>query len=579
MGTFFGIILDILSILGIIVFGSFIVVVIADLILCMFDDHEGIIFRRNKKNDSKEQRSETNSTINKDEIVVYSSQNNPNGNIKEEKKQEIVDGAVVQEIDYDKAIEEQKALSSKNNGNKIESTSESKKVNVEEKKEEDMFWNVEEDKEFTKLLDDVIAEAKDSDKKVQEVVTIEENRQDDETKKELEELKALKEEQQKEIEEIRKLKEDFAREKEEQLELLKQNLNKAKEEEIERIRQEAILEQEKLEQEKIKLEQEKAKLEEDQIKEVEIPAEKEQIIKETIIKDEEEINKLKYKNLLRMNNRLTRIIRDTEKLKIQKQKEQDKINLEKQKLLEKEQEQKLREQERLQEIQRKNREKLIKQSEALRLKNEISKKLSEVSKKAGKYKLDNKTVKIVKDVEPDHQIIEEVVTTVEETIPGTDTVIKTVEKEPLKASPKPIFAKEYYEQKLIELDNELKEAEKELRINKSEYIPLTRIHKSYVRDSEKLRKKEIQVAKQKVALYGVNSTKIDPAKKAKLDENLQTLAELKDSVEHCEEVIKKNKDRYPVLEKNNKLINKQIERINDDIKVCEKAISYYNKKK
>ena len=129
----------------------------------------------------------------------------------------------------------------------------------------------------------------------------------------------------------------------------------------------------------------------------------------------------------------------------------------------------------------------------------------------------------------------------------------------------------------LDLEAELKETEKDLRVNKSEYLPLTRIHKAYVRDGEKLRKKEMQVAKQKVALYGVNSSKINPDKKAKLDENLASLAELKDSVAHCEEVIKKNKDRYPVLEKNNKLITKQIDRINEDIKVCEKAISYYNK--
>ena len=132
--------------------------------------------------------------------------------------------------------------------------------------------------------------------------------------------------------------------------------------------------------------------------------------------------------------------------------------------------------------------------------------------------------------------------------------------------------------KLLELEEELKEAEKELRANKAEYIPLTRIHKAYVRDGEKLRKKEMQVAKQKVALYGVNSKNVDPAKKAKLDENLQALAELKDSVLHCEEIIKKNKDRYPVIEKNYNLINKHIERINDDMKVCRKALDYYNKK-
>jgi len=153
-----------------------------------------------------------------------------------------------------------------------------------------------------------------------------------------------------------------------------------------------------------------------------------------------------------------------------------------------------------------------------------------------------------------------------------------VDKAPLKATVKPVFAKEYYEDKIAELEEELKEAEKELRANKAEYIPLTRIYKAYERDSEKLRKKEMQVAKQKVALYGVNSKSVDPTKKEKLDENLRVLAELKDSVQHCEEVIKKNKDRFPIIEKNNKLITKQIERINDDIKVCEKAIEYYNKK-
>ena len=147
----------------------------------------------------------------------------------------------------------------------------------------------------------------------------------------------------------------------------------------------------------------------------------------------------------------------------------------------------------------------------------------------------------------------------------------------MKSTSKPLFDKEYYELKLQELEEELRETEKELRINKAEYIPLTRIHKAYARDSEKLRKKEMQVAKQKVALYGVNSRNVDPAKKEKLDENLQALAELKDSVQHCEEIIKKNKDRYPVIEKNNKLINKQLQRINDDIKVCEKALEYYKK--
>ena len=571
MGTVINVILDILAILAIIVFGSFIVVVVADLILCCFDDHEGIIFRRKKKTESKTETIEED-TVKKDDIVVYSNQTNPNGTISKEQKVDTVDGEVVTEIDFDKAVEEQQALSRKKG---VETPKpmpapapapKPKKV----EKDEDLFWNVEDDEEFTTLLDDVIKEAKGGDKKQKEEK--EETKVDDATQKELEELRALEEQQQKEIEEFKKMKEDFAREKEEQLAMFKDNLDKAKEEELEKLKQEAIKEQEKLEAEKQKLESE-------QVKEVVVDGGKEEIVKETIIKDEEELNKLKYKNLMRMNSRLGRIIRDAERLQSQKQKEKEKQEAERQRLIALEQEEKIKEQEKRLEIQKKNQEMLLKQTEALRKKNEINRKLNEVSKRAGKYKLDNAIVRVSKEpANTHHEVVEEVVTTVEQTIPGTNTVVKTVEKEPMKVTPKPIFEKGYYEQKLNELDEELREAEKELRINKSEYIPLTRIHKAYARDSEKLRKKEIQVAKQKVALYGVTSTKVDPVKKAKLDENLSSLAELKDSVEHCEEVIKKNKDRYPVLEKNNKLILRQIDRINEDMKVCEKAISYYNKK-
>lgn len=593
MGAVISIILDILAILAIIVFGSFIVVLIADLILCMFDNHEGIIFNRKKKSSTEESIEETSTTVKKDDIVVYSNQTNPNGTIETKTKTEKVDGEVVSEIDFDKAVEEQQALNRKRNMENAPVVKEEEPKPVQKqtpkpepkpKKEDDGFWDIDEDQDFKDLLDEVIKEAKDSDKKQKEVV-VEEKKESEEDKlakeqqkKELEELKQLKEQQQKELEEFKQMKEDFAREKEEQLALYQDNLDKLKAEELDKLKQEIVAEQEKLQQEREKLENKQEELEEKKNAET-VGTEREEIVKETIIRDEEEINKLKFKNLVRMNNRLSRIIRDTEKLQDQKQKELVKKELEKKKLLAEEQEEKLREQERRIEIQRQNQERLAKQAEALRRKNEINRKLQEVSKKAGKYKLDNTKIKVVKEADNNNNhVVEEVVTTVEETIPGTDTVIKTVEKEPIKSTPTPIFEKAYYEQKLVELDNELKEAEKELRVNKSEYIPLTRIHKAYARDSEKLRKKEIQVAKQKVALYGVNSKNVDPVKKAKLDENLASLSELKDSVEHCEEVIRKNKDRYPVLEKNNKLLNKQIDRINDDIKTCEKAISYYNKK-
>ena len=614
MGTFVNILLDILAILGIIIFGAIVVVIVADLILCLFDGHQGIIFNRNKNDENKKEK--TSDEVRKDDIVVYSNQDNPNGIIdEEEQKEDEIDGDKIQEIDYDKAVEEQNALNAKNNANRpapapVKKAEAPKKVE-QAPSNDDLFMDSEEDEEFNKMLDSVIKEAKKAgeekqEKKEEPKVEEKKNEIDEATKKELEELKALKAQQEKELEEFKKLKEDFAREKEEQLALYKDNLDKTKQEEIEKIRQEALKEQEKLDKMREDLEKEQEKAKEAQ----EEAQNQEPVVKETIIKDEEEINKLKYKNLVRMNNRLTRIIRDTERLTAQKQKEIEKAQQEKQRMLEKErqerlkeqerqneidrqqriererlerleQEEKQRQQERLNEIKRQNQEKLLKQQEEIKKRNEIAKMYSEASKREGKYKLDSKVVKITKETEApvEERVVEETVITTTQTIPHTETAITTVEKTPMKATAKPLFDKEYYELKLAELEDELKDAEKELRLNKNEYVPLTRIYKAYERDSEKLRKKEMQVAKQKVSLYGVGGNKVDPEKKAKLDENLQSLAELKDSVAHCEDVIRKNKDRYPVLEKNNQLITKQINRINEDMKVCEKAISYYNKKK
>lgn len=573
MGTFLSVLLDILAILVIIGVGSLVVVIFAELILHLLDGG------RRRKEDEEESVTKV---VNDDDIVVYNNTDNPNGDKVKTAQVETIDGDTIEEIDYDKAIEEQKMLQARQGGAPVQvQKSEPKKQVEQEPEDNDVFWDDDEDEEFNKLLDEVVKEAKKSgeekapkkEEKVEEKPEPKEGLTD-ETKKELEELRALKEQQKKEIEEFKQLKEDFAREKEERLALMKDDLNKTKEEELERLRQEAIKEQERLEKLQDELEAERQKLEEEKerlrdLKDEPSTPVQEPIVKEAIIKDEEEINKLKYKNLMRMNTRLTRIIRDTERLQTQKQKEKDRVEEEKRRLIAKQEEEKLKEQERLIELTRQEQEKLRKQQEALKKQNEITRKLNEASRKAGKYKLDSKVVRISKEKPAnENAVVEE--SMVEE--------IKVEEKPKTKAPLKPTFEKEYYEQRITELEEELKEAEKELRANKSEYIPLTRIHKAYARDSEKLRKKELVVAKQKVALYGVNAKNVDPAKKAKLDENLQALAELKDSVQHCEEIIKKNKDRYPVIEKNNQLITKHIERINEEIATCEKAINYYNKK-
>lgn len=142
---------------------------------------------------------------------------------------------------------------------------------------------------------------------------------------------------------------------------------------------------------------------------------------------------------------------------------------------------------------------------------------------------------------------------------------------------KPYFTRDYYVSKLESLEKELADANKDLRANKREYNPIVKCKKALARDGEKLRKKEVIVAKQKIALYGVNASKnIDPEKKQKLDEEMAALKELKDSVLHCEEVIKQNADRFPILEKANKLLTKQVDRLNKEIETVKEAIKWYD---
>lgn len=145
------------------------------------------------------------------------------------------------------------------------------------------------------------------------------------------------------------------------------------------------------------------------------------------------------------------------------------------------------------------------------------------------------------------------------------------------SSKKPYYTREYYANKLASLNEELKEVEKDLRANKREFIPLQRIKKSHDRDQEKLRRKEAIVAKQKIAIYGVkNAANIDPKRKEKLDDEVKALNELKESVFHCGQVLKQNKDRYPALEKANKLLTKTYNRLVSEIENVNAAISWYD---
>lgn len=120
--------------------------------------------------------------------------------------------------------------------------------------------------------------------------------------------------------------------------------------------------------------------------------------------------------------------------------------------------------------------------------------------------------------------------------------------------------------RLAAAEERLTATEKEFRQCKKEYSPLHRVWTTHERDEKKLRRKEALVAKQKVVLYGVNNyADIDEEKAKKLAEDLDLLDGLKLSVQHCEEVMKKNAERYPLLEKMYNVLNERNEELKADI--------------
>lgn len=125
---------------------------------------------------------------------------------------------------------------------------------------------------------------------------------------------------------------------------------------------------------------------------------------------------------------------------------------------------------------------------------------------------------------------------------------------------------EELEQRLADAEERLKATEKEFKQCKKEYIPLRRVWTAHEKDEKKLRRKEALVAKQKVLLYGVNNyADIDEEKAQKLAEDLDLLDGLKLSVQHCEEVMKKNEERYPLLEKMYNVLKLRNDELKKDI--------------
>lgn len=128
-------------------------------------------------------------------------------------------------------------------------------------------------------------------------------------------------------------------------------------------------------------------------------------------------------------------------------------------------------------------------------------------------------------------------------------------------------------ERLANAEERFKATEKEFKQCKKEYIPLRRVWDAHDKDEKKLRRKEALVAKQKVLLYGVNNyAEIDQEKATKLAEDLDLLDGLKLSVQHCEEVMKKNEERYPLLEKMYNVLKVRNDELKKDIAVYREEI-------
>ena len=138
----------------------------------------------------------------------------------------------------------------------------------------------------------------------------------------------------------------------------------------------------------------------------------------------------------------------------------------------------------------------------------------------------------------------------------------------------PMMTLKEYEARLEVLKERLKANEKDLKANKKEFLPLARVKKNLDNDKKKLRRREALVAKQKVVLYGVNNyVDIDEEKAKKLAEDLDLLDGLRLSVQHCEEGIAANKERYPIFETTNRILTTVNKEIKADIQEVEAAIA------
>ena len=153
-------------------------------------------------------------------------------------------------------------------------------------------------------------------------------------------------------------------------------------------------------------------------------------------------------------------------------------------------------------------------------------------------------------------------------------LLESVQEQNLPVVVAPKLSLDDLRQRLQDAEEKLKANEKDLKQCKKDFVPLNRIWKTHEKDKKKLERKEAKVAKQKVMLYGVNNYEdIDEEKARKLAEDLDLYDGLKLSVQHCEEVMEKNADRYPLLKKMYEVLKRQNTELKEEIATLREQIS------
>lgn len=134
-------------------------------------------------------------------------------------------------------------------------------------------------------------------------------------------------------------------------------------------------------------------------------------------------------------------------------------------------------------------------------------------------------------------------------------------------------------ERLAILEERLKNAKADLKVNMKEYRPLKKVYNNLEKYQAKLNRKEAIVANKKSSLYGVNNyVDIDKEQAEKLLNESELLEGLRLSVQHCEDVVAANKDRYPILEHTNKILTEEIEHIEQDIESTKQILQAIREK-